>query len=260
MKQLFTILAALLFTATTYAQTGIGTTIPDASAALDITSTTKGLLIPRMTAAQRDAISSPATGLMIYQTDGTVGFYYYNGSIWAEVGATTSATYSIGDFAHGGIVFWVDEIGQHGLVCAKEDQSSGIRWFAGSYGRTQAKGDGVYAGKANTAIIIAAQVAIGDDNATYAARICNELQITEGGTTYGDWYLPSKDELNKMYLKKGAINTTAEANGGSAFIPTSYWSSTEDDNSNAWIQLFDSGSKYNGNKDYWVLVRAVRAF
>ncbi|MDB9770663.1 hypothetical protein OAB31_00460 [Polaribacter sp.] len=88
MKEIFTLLAAVLLTATTYAQVGIGTTTPDASSALDITSTTKGLLIPRMTETQRDAISSPATGLMIYQTDGTVGFYYYNGSSWANVGYT----------------------------------------------------------------------------------------------------------------------------------------------------------------------------
>jgi hypothetical protein len=97
MKQFFTLLAAVVLTATTYAQVGIGTTTPDASSALDITSTTKGLLIPRMTAAQRDAISSPAIGLMIYQTDGTVGFYYYNGSSWAEV-AATSKTYSVNTF------------------------------------------------------------------------------------------------------------------------------------------------------------------
>lgn len=57
------------------AQTGIGTTTPDASAKLDITSTTKGLLAPRMTATQKTAISLPATGLLIYQTDTPVGFY-----------------------------------------------------------------------------------------------------------------------------------------------------------------------------------------
>ncbi len=75
MKQLFTLLAAVLLTATTYAQIGINNENPDASAALDITSTTGGLLVPRMTNAQRDAISSPATGLMVYQTDGDRGFY-----------------------------------------------------------------------------------------------------------------------------------------------------------------------------------------
>ena len=68
MKQLFTILAALLFTATTYAQTGIGTTTPDASAQLEVSSTTKGFLPPRMTTPQRDAITNPATGLVVYNT------------------------------------------------------------------------------------------------------------------------------------------------------------------------------------------------
>ena len=115
-EKLFTLLAAVLLTATTYAQIGINNETPDASAALDITSTTGGLLVPRMTETQRDAISSPATGLMIYQTDGTVGFYYYNGSSWAEV-AATSATYSIGDIVNGGVVFWLDSYGSTRFGC-----------------------------------------------------------------------------------------------------------------------------------------------
>ena len=57
-------------------------TAPDASAMLDVSSTTKGLLTPRMTSAQRTAIVSPATGLIVYQTDFTDGFYYYDGSSW----------------------------------------------------------------------------------------------------------------------------------------------------------------------------------
>ena len=91
MKQFFTLLAAVLLTATTFAQVGINNENPDASAALDITSTTGGLLVPRMTETQRDAITSAATGLMIYQTDGTAGFYYYNGSSWAEVTSVSSS-------------------------------------------------------------------------------------------------------------------------------------------------------------------------
>ena len=58
-----------------------------ASAILDVKSTTKGMLAPRMTAAQKTAIASPATGLLIYQTDGTAGFYYYNGSAWTFINA-----------------------------------------------------------------------------------------------------------------------------------------------------------------------------
>ena len=71
-----------------HAQVGIGTTTPDASAVLDIQSSSndKGILIPRMTQAQRNAISSPATGLMIFQTDGNVGFYFYDGSSWESFG------------------------------------------------------------------------------------------------------------------------------------------------------------------------------
>lgn len=54
----------------------------DSSAMLDVSSTTKGLLIPRMTAGQRSLINAPATGLLVYQTDGDAGFYYYNGTNW----------------------------------------------------------------------------------------------------------------------------------------------------------------------------------
>ena len=171
-----------------------------------------------------------------------------------------STTYSVGDFAQGGIVFWVDETGQHGLVAAKEDQSTGVRWYAGTYGNTQAKGDGPFSGEANTSIIIAAQVAIGDDGSTYAARICNELQVTEGGKTYGDWYLPSKEELNLMYQNKATIDATAGVNGGSGFASAYYWSSTEVNNGNAWLQYFDGGFQYYSYKYIAYRVRAVRAF
>ena len=171
-----------------------------------------------------------------------------------------STTYSVGDFAQGGIVFWVDETGQHGLVAAKEDQSTGVRWYAGTYGNTQAKGDGPFSGEANTSIIIAAQVAIGDDGSTYAARICNELQVTEGGKTYGDWYLPSKEELDLMYQNKATIDATAGVNGGSGFASAYYWSSTEYNNVYAWRQVFVNGYQGTNDKDYTSRVRAVRAF
>src|ERR1700752_5235543 len=71
--------------------TGIGTTTPNTSAMLDGQSTTKGLLMPRMTLAQRNVIASPATGLMVYQIDNTPGFYFYNGAGWVQV-STGGAT------------------------------------------------------------------------------------------------------------------------------------------------------------------------
>lgn len=74
------------------AQVGIGTTSPDASAALEINSTDGGLLIPKMTQAERLLISSPAEGLLVYQTDNTTGFYYYDGTNWTTFGADTDWT------------------------------------------------------------------------------------------------------------------------------------------------------------------------
>ena len=69
---------------------GIGTTSPNASSLLEIKSTTKGFLAPRMTIAQRNAIVTPATGLFIYQTNSTPGFYYYDGSAWKAVSGASS--------------------------------------------------------------------------------------------------------------------------------------------------------------------------
>ena len=69
----------------TTGEVGIGTTTPAASALLDLTSTSKGMLIPRMTAAQKTAIATPSTGLLIFQTDAPAGFYYYNGTGWLNL-------------------------------------------------------------------------------------------------------------------------------------------------------------------------------
>ncbi len=176
----------------------------------------------------------------------------------AYVDESAPKTYEIGDFAHGGIVFYVEPCGTKGLVAATEDQSTGVRWHAGTHTYTMARGDGLKAGFMNIAIIIANQ-GNGDGN-TYAARICNELQITEEDIIYGDWYLPSKEELNLMYQNKATIDATAVANEGSAFAFDDYWSSTENDNVNAWRHDFATGGRDFGNKATMHRVRAVRAF
>jgi len=163
MKQIFTFLAAVLLTATTYAQVGLGTTTPDASSALDIPSITKGLLIPRMTKTQRDEISSPATGLMIYQIDVTVGFYYYNGSSWAEVAATSKTYYENTFNAElGGYVIEVNSDGTHGLVVAMQDQGTS-NWNGAN------------------------------------DLLSNASNHDINGAKFKDWRLPTKRELNLMY-------------------------------------------------------------
>jgi hypothetical protein len=85
-----TYLLFLLVTTISFSQVGIGTTSPDASSVLDITATDAGLLVPRMTLTNRNNISAPATGLMIYQTDSTPGFYFYDGSAWSALGGSSS--------------------------------------------------------------------------------------------------------------------------------------------------------------------------
>jgi hypothetical protein len=80
-----------------------------------------------------------------------------------------------------------------------------------------------------------------------AARICGDLNLNG----YSDWYLPSKDELNKLYLNKAAI-------GG--FSSGLYWSSSESAADHAWYQNFSNGNQATDYKFYTYVVRAVRAF
>jgi hypothetical protein len=172
--------------------------------------------------------------------------------------AKHTKAYKVGDFAHGGIVFWVDATGQHGLVCAKSDQSTGIRWSVETSTRTMARANGPKAGFMNTAIIIVNE-GYGDGN-TYAARLCNESQITEEGKTYADWYLPSKEELFLMYQNKAIVDSTAVAHGGNSLTLTYYWSSTEYDSGSAWYFNFSNAATFFISKSDSLYVRAVRAF
>ena len=105
MNRLLSILfiSSVFFTMGVHAQNvGVGTSSPDNSAKLDVSATDGGLLIPRMTEVQRDAIASPATGLMIFQTDGTAGFYYYNGAWTAIGGGSSAASGALEEITEGG--------------------------------------------------------------------------------------------------------------------------------------------------------------
>jgi hypothetical protein len=223
---------------------GIGVLSPASSAKLDVSSTTQGLLPPRMDSNQRNAIVSPAAGLTIYNT--TINaFQVYNGSNWY------STVHFIGESYGGGIVFYVYDNGQHGLIAAITDQNGGapIRWYGGTFANTRARADGVGAGLKNTAIIISNQGAV--DGAAFAATVCNEYSVTVAGVAYGDWYLPSKHELNLLYLQKTIV-------GG--FASVFYWSSLEVDDNRAWFQDFDFGGRGGISKSVTYRVRAVRAF
>ncbi len=121
------IIVGLFLTSQMFAQTGIGTTAPNASAKLEIASTDKGLLIPRMTSAQRGLISLPANGLLVYQTDGVIGFYVNSGTSaspsWLRI--NTDWTKSGND-----ISFTTGNISLSGNLAGGNSSSSNISGFA----------------------------------------------------------------------------------------------------------------------------------
>lgn len=159
--------------------------------------------------------------------------------------------YNIGDTGPaGGLIFYVnpDYItdGWRYLEAAPVDQSEVMQWYNGSNVAMDVTATAVGTGKANTQTIIKAQ---GEGN--YAAQLCNDLTLSD----YSDWFLPSRSELNKMY-----INLYLKGLGG--FTSGNYWSSSESDARGAWFQGFGKGYYLGGEIKGSAVgrVRAVRAF
>lgn len=215
------------------------------------------MLIPRVSLTGTTdvaTISTPAVSLMVYNTattaDVTPSFYYWNGTAWTTLGGSSSTTLSIGDTHAGGIIFYLDGSGQHGLVAKSTDESGTYAWSS-SYTTTYAEGSGIYEGEHNTNKIISI---MGAGNAP-ATEQCAGL--TDGG--YMDWYLPSRIELDIMYENIGPGDALGIGNVG-GFASSYYWSSTEYSKYNAWSHIFDDGYQFGDSKVNTSRVRAVRAF
>ena len=171
---------------------------------------------------------------------------YATNSVGTSYGSQVSFTTSIGNLGQsyqGGIIFYIDGTGQHGLISATTDQSTGAEW--GCYGTAiGGTSTAISTGQANTTAIVN-----GCSTSGIAARLCNDLVLNG----YNDWFLPSKDELNLMY-----VNLKVSGLGG--FASNGYWSTSEIDATNAWIHNFGNGFQINYIKDFPYYVRAVRAF
>lgn len=235
MKYVFIILFSLIDTNLLAQNVGIGTSNPAASAALEVSSTSKGLLPPRMDSNARNAIVSPVAGLIIYNIN-VNAFQCYNGTSWY------STVHFIGESYGGGIVFYVFDNGQHGLISAIADQSNSSYWFFGGTSSTNAVRDGLEAGKINTQTITNFY-----NTGLYAAQLCANYQ----GGNYGDWYMPSKYELNLLYLNKGVVPLISSSY---------YWSSTESSNNSAFEQNMGTGGLFSISKSTSNSVRAIRFF
>jgi len=157
-----------------------------------------------------------------------------------------STRLAIGDLYGGGKIFWLDVTGNHGLVADTSDLSTGIKWHNVADTLTSATVDAIYGGSANAMKIIEKQ-----GNGAYAAKICDDAGKSLNNEYFSDWYLPSKYELNLMYLQQSLIGN---------FSANPYWSSTEFDLSKAWSQSFSNGAVSNEAKSAVKRVRAIRSF
>jgi hypothetical protein len=228
-------------------------TAPDNSAMLDVKSTAKGFLPPRMIQSLREAIESPAAGLIIWCTDcGASGeLQVFNGTTWTNLvgGVASLAQLHIGDTYQGGIIFYFlqptdlgyEEGVQHGLISATSDQSTGAEW--GCYGAfLGVTNTAIGGGSSNTSAIVA-----GCSTTGIAAYICLHLELNG----YTDWYLPTKDEQYQMYLQRAKI-------GG--FANALYWCSSEFNQYGLYSYDFTDGSVQGPAKNSPLYVRAIRAF
>ena len=172
------------------------------------------------------------------------------GTGYGSVLSFTTISVAVGESYQGGIVAYILQPGDsgydanflHGLIAAPSDLSTSSDWAC--YGATIPGADGtaIGTGKQNTIDIIAGCLRDG-----IAAKLCSDFVL--GG--YSDWYLPSKDELNKLYLNRAAI-------GG--FTNSAYWSSSEYDATYAWSQFFALGNQEYTLKSTSCNVRAIRDF
>ena len=217
---------------------------PDSSAMLDIKSNNKGLLLPRIDFNNRPL--TPAMGLLIFVTaNGPAGngLYFFDGTGWTKI---STITYTMGQHVGGGVVFYIDPSGLHGLISSDTDQPGTFPYGCNTDSIPGANGTALGTGQQNTSAIVAACA-----SPEIAARACDTS--TYGGFT--DWFLPSRDELDTMFVYQSTIGGFNSSDW--------YWSSTQQSIPGAWIVIFNSvypGIEAWTNKDGYLEVRCIRKF
>jgi hypothetical protein len=199
---------------------------------------------PRLSGDSWVKVSADISGLL---SGSTCLFYVCASNLTPSCGDLLSfaTNYPPDKIFEGGLKFYADSTGNHGLIAAPTDQSIGAEWSNGNLDLLNVTGTILGTGKANTDSIVSK---LGSGN--YAAKICNDLVLNG----YDDWYLPSKDELDTLYKNRilvGGLNP-------SVF----YWSSSESYGGNAWSQHFGAGDQNpnTGKIMNRFNVRAIRTF
>ncbi len=168
--------------------------------------------------------------------------------------------YEIGDIAQGGVVFYVDSTGKHGLVVSIDNAGSGINWSPDNF-RTFARRNALFTGKANTENIIVRHIKNGDTFINnYAATVCVNYTNSYGDYSYGDWYLPSEEELLQLSQEKTIVDMSIMSVGGETVSNLPLWSSTEVDASNAIAINMLLGNSSTIPKSNTFYIRPVRVF
>ena len=165
----------------------------------------------------------------------------------------TTTQLAIGDYHEGGVIFYLDDTGEHGLISSVADQGVFIKWGCPTAADFGANGLEIGTGAQNTMDILDRCETQG-----IAADLCDTYE-NDG---FDDWFLPSKDELDSLYQQKDIVEETAlEQDGGDIFYDSQYWSSSHDASNTVWTQYFtSSGNTSSDLKDGEHYVRAIRAF
>lgn len=246
------------FSSLVFGQVAVNTSgdLPKSSAMLEVNSTSKGVLFPRMTTAQRNAISSPANGLLVY--DLTVHeFYYCQDNTWyglEEDRQEVNTERYIGEYYDGGIIFhlWDSAGEQHGLIVEMNFSSTGAKWRSSS---GSVNSFSTWDGLSNT-------IAMGNDGNCPAYDSIGVTRVNAG------WYLPSIDEIYTLFNSLYHVNPALERNGGTPMpLDYVYWTSTENNSSTTQVFSFGAytsnniyGATGNESKNDNYYVRAIKRF
>ncbi len=178
-------------------------------------------------------------------------------SISANIISLNGPAHYVGQYYGGGIVFYVDQSGNHGLICSMIDISTSCAWSDVTT-LIGPEAQSTWDGKSNSTAMISQQTS------TSASQLCKDYTNSDYSTgQYSDWYLPAIDQLLKLYNSIYEVNKALDSDGNpatTAIVKTNYWSSSEYISLDAFFFIFFTGNPGDTYKGTTYYVRAIRDF